>query len=96
MDKIAPSDLKDLASIAIKTPNKRAAVWQEFDLTLPNNLLMDRKWRPTSTDITDPKRDNSCFALLAGISHDASTTAKSYGEVWVTYNVQFTGPKSSA
>lgn len=87
-----------MAEITLKAPSRRSAIWQEFNMPLPANMLMDRKIKPVLSDSTDQKDNinDSSFCLLVGMSYDSAAAAKSLGEVWITYDVEFIGPKKSS
>jgi hypothetical protein len=86
-----------MAEITVKAPSRRSAIWQEFNMPLPSNQLMDRKIKPVlseSTEVGDYISDSVC-SLLVGMSFDSDSAVKSLGEVWLTYDIEFLGPKKS-
>jgi len=89
---VLPSKLRD---VAVKSPSKRSAIWNQFDMPLPSNQLMAIKIRPTASSSVVPSAySNTAFDLVWAIMHEASKSARTWGEIWLTYDVTFQGPRT--
>jgi hypothetical protein len=73
-------------------------VWQTSKIRIPAKLLQSRLWYATDTSrVADGDLfDTAPGTLEYGLSVDASTTARVYGEFWVSYRAQLDGCRLSS
>lgn len=90
-----PGEVAAMTDLYVKNPARRAAIWQECDMSLPRDQLMSRKIRPTVSTATPAVEEfeQSAFQLVWGMNHSKPAAAETLGEFWVTYVVEFSGPR---
>lgn len=77
--------------IVAYTPNQTGALWsdtQRTPMVIPTARLMSRKWLLTSATGFDAKVGNLKWAVSG---ETAATAAKTVGEIWVEYTIEFQG-----
>jgi hypothetical protein len=79
------------ADVSVLNPNRRVAVWQDFDLPIPSHKLMTRKYYRTAKTADPASEENTCLVLYWSVRGSAATT---YGDLWVSYDVLFEGPRT--
>jgi hypothetical protein len=83
----------DFAGVSILSPNRRSAVWQEFDVPVPSVKLMTRKYYEcVAANGTAASEENTAFQLFYSVR---GTANKPYGDIWCTYNITFEGPRAA-
>jgi hypothetical protein len=80
--------------VAVLSPNRRAAVWQEFEMPIPSHKLMTRQYyicEPKKPD--NPTEENTAFILYYACK---GVKDKAYGDLWVHYDITLEGPRSAS
>jgi hypothetical protein len=91
-----PADIPvTVTGVASKEPVVSAPVWKDTNLPIPVSRLNKGTWMYTAinaTGVTHPEL-GSCGIVAWGLNHGA--TDKSFGELWLEYEVEFSSPTRS-
>jgi hypothetical protein len=79
-------------SVAILTPQHTGPIWNSGTMSIPPDRINRSRWMYTNAGITNPTSDSSRGFLIA----TAITGTDLPGEVWVEYELDFSGPVAGA